>query len=564
MVSTWCQVADEKRSDSNRRSSAIVAAAYLLDAGRSVCLIDRLTEPGGWVRMTELGACGFLHDRWSALHPAFVSGPVWAEMGPDLRRHGLEYVTAPLATGLPDGRAAVGPVDPQALMEELDRLGESAGWNDLFAAVGPHLQPVLSLLGSGLDGSEADATLATLISGSRERALPFGQLLTGSAVGLVNDYFKTKEPRSLAAPWPLHLGAGPEDPASALWAAFALAALAAGNPTPVGGSDRLANAVVALVAERGGDTFCNVDVDEIVVRNDRAVGIRAIDGATINAREAVIVSATPEQLYGRLLRDSPGIPTGVRTQARAYRYRRGCFQLNLALSARPRFRDSRLDAGGAINLGRGVDTLVTSVRQAEAGLLPQYPSISWHEPTTVDPTRAPEGRAVVRLQVLDAPISPSGDAAGTRYGAQGWDPDTAEAFADRVLAEAELHVAGLAGLVLERHITTPADLAGQSPNAGPGDHAASENSLAQAFTQRPIPAHAGGYRTAMPGVWLIGAATWPAPGVNGASGRAVVKELIGWMLPGCGRRGRRRLGCGSAGLSRMNPGSDNREDDERK
>jgi phytoene dehydrogenase-like protein len=32
---------------------------------------------------------------------------------------------------------------------------------------------------------------------------------------------------------------------------------------------------------------------------------------------------------------------------------------------------------------------------------------------------------------------------------------------------------------------------------------------------------------AVPGVWLIGAATWPAPGVNGASGRAVAKELIG-------------------------------------
>jgi phytoene dehydrogenase-like protein len=509
--------------------NALVAAAYLLDAGRSVCLLDRMTEPGGWVRTEELGAPGFLHDRWSALHPAFVGGPVWAEMGSDLSRHGLEYVTAPLATGssLPDGRAAVAPVDPQAFMEELDRLGESAGWNDLFAAIGPHLQPLLSLLGSGLDGAEAEATLAALISGSRESALPFGQLLTGSAVGLVNDYFRTEEFRSLAAPWPLHLGAGPEDPASALWAAFALAALAAGNPTPVGGSGRLADALVALVTERGGDMFCDVDVDEIVVRNGRAVGIRTTDGATIKAGEAVIVSATPGQLYGRLLRDSPGIHTGVRTQASAYRYRRGCFQLNLALSARPRFRDSRLDAGGGINVGRGVDALVTSVRQAEAGLLPQFPSISWHEPTAVDPTRAPEGRAVVRLQILDAPLSPSGDAGGTRYGGQGWDADTAEAFADRVLAEAELHVPGLTGLVLERHITTPADLAGQSPNAGPGDHAAGENSLAQAFTQRPLPAHAGGYRTAVPGAWLIGAATWPGPGVNGASGRAVAKELIG-------------------------------------
>jgi hypothetical protein len=68
-----------------------------------------MTQPGGWARTEELGASGFQHDRWSSLHPAFVGGPAWAELGPDLRRHGLEYVTAPLATAssLSDGRTAL-------------------------------------------------------------------------------------------------------------------------------------------------------------------------------------------------------------------------------------------------------------------------------------------------------------------------------------------------------------------------------------------------------------------------------------------------------------------------
>jgi phytoene dehydrogenase-like protein len=367
--------------------NALVAAAYLLQAGRSVVLLDQMSQPGGWVRTEELGAPGFHHDRWSSMHSAFVRGPAWAELGPDLARHGLEYVTAPLATGssLPDG---------------------------------------------------------------------------------------------------------------------------------------------GLVTERGGDVVCGVDVDEILVRDGRAAGIRTADGTTVTAGEAVIASVTPDQLYGRLLRDAPGVPAGVRAQAAGYRFRRGCFQLNLALSARPSFADPRLNLGGPHNLGRGLAELVTSVRQAEAGLLPEHPSISWHEPTAVDPTRAPEGRALARLQVLDAPHTPVGDAAGTAYGASGWTASAAEAFADRVLAEAELHVPGLTGLVLERHVTTRADLAQASPNAGPGDHAAGDGSLAQGFVQRPIPAHAGGYRTAVPGVWLIGAATWPGAGVNGTSGRAAARALI--------------------------------------
>jgi phytoene dehydrogenase-like protein len=508
--------------------TALVAAAYLLDAGRSVCLLERMSEPGGWVRTSELGARGFHHDRWSALHPLLVGSPVWAELGPDLRRHGLEYITAPVATGssLPDGRAAVVPVDPEAFAGELERLGETAAWNDLFAAAGPHLQTITSLVGDGLDSPQAEATLAELLRDSRESTLPFGQLLAGSAVDLVRSHFHTEELRSVAAPWPLHFGAGPEAPASAVWAVMTLGALAGGVPTPVGGSGRLTDALVGLVTEHGGDVLCGADVDQILVRDGKAAGVRTAEGETVDAGEAVIVSATPDQLYGRLLRNAPGVPSPVRVQAARYRYLRGCFQMALALSERPRFLDPRLDAGGCINLGRGVDALVTSVRQAEAGVLPRHPSIAWHEPTAVDATRAPDGKAVARLQVMDVPHTPSGDAAGTRYGANGWDPSTTDAFADRVLAEAELHAPGLTSLVLERHLTTPADLANASPSAGPGDHAAGDNSLVQGFIQRPIPAHGGGYRTAVPGAWLIGAATWPGAGVSGASGRAVARALI--------------------------------------
>ncbi|HUB40076.1 MAG TPA: NAD(P)/FAD-dependent oxidoreductase [Streptosporangiaceae bacterium] len=508
--------------------NALVAAAYLLAAGRSVCLLDRMGQPGGWVRTAELGAPGFCHDQWSAVHPAFVGGPAWAELGPDLRRHGLEYVTGPLTVGssLPDGRTAVCPADQHEFAAELSRLGESYGWNALFEHVSPYLSSLFGLLGAGLDSAAARASLAAVVRDSQQSALPFSQLLTTGAAELVRRYFGTEELRFLAAPWPLHFGASPDDPPSAFLAVFALAAFAAaGAPAPVGGSGRLAQALAGLVTERGGDLFCGMDVDQVMVRDGRACGILTSGGEQVAAREAVVVSGTPDQLYGRLLREVAGVPAGVRDQAAGYRYKRGCFQINLALSARPRFRDKRLDAGGGINLGRGLDQLLTSVRQAEAGLLPAHPSISWHEPTALDPSRAPDGRAVARLQVLEAPLAPRGDAAGTQCGTSGWDDAASRSFADRVLAEAELHLPGLTGLVLERHITTPADLAASNPNAGPGDHAAGDNSLAQAFTQRPIPAHGGGHRTSVPGLWLIGAATWPGPGVSGASGRAVAQAL---------------------------------------
>jgi len=69
------------------------------------------------------------------------------------------------------------------------------------------------------------------------------------------------------------------------------------------------------------------------------------------ATRAAIARTTPVWLYGRLLRDGPGIRISTQVQGRRYRFRGGCFQINLALSARPRFADSQLDGGGAINGG---------------------------------------------------------------------------------------------------------------------------------------------------------------------------------------------------------------------
>jgi phytoene dehydrogenase-like protein len=56
-------------------------------------------------------------------------------------------------------------------------------------------------------------------------------------------------------------------------------------------------------------------------------------------------------------------------------------------------------------------------------------------------------------------------------------------------------------------------------------HGAGHNALSQGLTQRPIPAHGGGYATVGPGLSLIGGSTWPGPGVSGTSGRTVARTL---------------------------------------
>src|SRR5882757_827976 len=508
--------------------NALVAAAYLVKAGRSVCLLERAPVPGGLVRSEELTLPGFVHDTYSALHPSFVHGPVFSELGAELGEHGLRYVQGPVSTGasLPDGRTSVISTDPDALADELDRLGERSAWTQLMTDVAPHLESLIPLLGMDLASPAAAGLLDRLRRDGADTALPYATLLTGTGHDLLGERFRSAELRCALLPWLLHLGIGPEEAGGALWAGLLPALLLGGNPAPIGGSGRLAEALSALVTGHGGEIRTDVEVNAVLVEDGRAVGVRTEDGEQLRAGVAVVASTTPDQLYGRLLRDAGAVPAAIRAQAARYRYRRGCFQLNLALSGKPRFTDPRLDQGGAFNLGRGVEELIISVRQADDGLLPAHPSISWHEPTALDSGRAPAGRAVVRLQVLDAPLRPVGDAGGEINTDGGWTQSVSDRFADRVIAEAAEHVKGLPELVMARHLLSPTELARASPNVGPGDHAAGHNALSQGFEQRPIPAHRGGYGTAVPGMYLIGAATWPGPGINGASGRAVARALL--------------------------------------
>jgi phytoene dehydrogenase-like protein len=530
-MSTSTSVADSATYDVvfvGAGHNALVAAAYLARAGRSVCLLDQGPVPGGSVRSEELTLPGFVHDTYSAMHPSYVFGPVHAELGPELAAHGLEYVQGEvgMAASLADGRSAVIGTDSAALVTELERLGEHEAWNGLMADLGPSLESLFPLLGMDLTTPEAAGLLERLRGAEASSALPFSTLLSASGYDLFTERFRSEELRAALMPWLLHVGLGPQEAGGALWAGLLPLFATMGNPAPVGGSGRLAEALTALVTANGGEIRTGVLVDEILTRDGRAGGVRTADGEQITARTAVIASTTPDQLYGRLLRDVASVPAGVRAQAKRYSYRRGCFQINLALSARPRFADSRLDAGGGLHLLRGVDELLTSVRQAGAGYLPEHPLIAWHEPTAVDPGRAPAGKAVVRIQLLDIPLRPIGDAAGQIAAEGEWTTSVAERLADRAIAEASEHVKGLADLVLARHLLTPADLARANPNTGSGDHGSGHNALSQAFTQRPIPAHRGGYATAVPGVYLIGAATWPGPSVSGSSGRAVALQLL--------------------------------------
>ena len=161
----------------------------------------------------------------------------------------------------------------------------------------------------------------------------------------------------------------------------------------------------------GVDLRTGVEAERIVTRAGEAVAVVA-GGEQTQALRAVIANTTPTQLYGRLL-DAGDAPAVASEQGRRFRYSpRAGMQIHVALDAPLRWRDRRLDRVPIVHLSGGVQSVTLACAQAAAGLLPAEPTIVVGQPSVVDASRAPEGRAILWIQLQQVPYAPRGDAAG--------------------------------------------------------------------------------------------------------------------------------------------------------
>src|SRR5947207_494451 len=130
------------------------------------------------------------------------------------------------------------------------------------------------------------------------------------------------------------------------------------------------------------------------------------------AARAVRAKAKPTQLYARRLPDTAGRPE-VADGARRFRDGRAEMQIHFALSAPPSWQgDERLGKTAIVHVTPGLDGVSRAVNEAERGLLPAEATVVVGQPLTMDPSRAPEGKGILWIQLQELPWRVKGDAAG--------------------------------------------------------------------------------------------------------------------------------------------------------
>ncbi|RMH48089.1 MAG: NAD(P)/FAD-dependent oxidoreductase, partial [Alphaproteobacteria bacterium] len=493
--------------------NALACAAHLAHRGWSVAVFEQAAEPGGAVRSGEYTLPGFRHD-WGAMNLSLFAGSGFhARHAEELRRHGLEFapVADCFATAWPDGRWIGVSTDLEATAARIAAFSprDAETWRRLAAAFPAAAAPILGLMGRPMGMRAIACFLRDLLRGGGfSGAGETLRFLLRSPRDWLTETFESPELHAMLAAWGMHLDFAPDIAGGALFPYLeGMANQNFGMVLGRGGADCMIRALCGMLAARGGELHCNAPVTRILRRGNRAVGIRLADGTEIAARRAVIAGVAPRALPGLL---GAAVSRPFDRAMERFRHAPGTMMIHLALSDLPAWPDPALRRFAYVHLAPDLDSITRAYSQALGGLLPEAPAIVVGQPTAIDPSRAPEGRHILWLQVRMAPGRIRGDAAG-RIAATDW-AEAAEPFAERALDILDRHAPGIRDRILGRRVFSPADLEAWNPNLVGGDQIGGSHHLAQNFLFRPAWGHADG-STPVAGLHMVGASVWPGAGV---------------------------------------------------
>ena len=510
--------------------NGLATAIYLAARGWSVGVFEAKPEAGGAVKTRELTLPGFRHDLAAMNLSMFAGSPFLREFGERLGRHGLAFAPAEdcFASVFPDKTwfgisktmdktmarlQALSPRDAESFGRLMSKFGEDA----------PH---IFGLLGNAMPSW---AAFKVVWNAWRQKGtawtLDMLRFLLSSTRTWADANFENPKVKATLAAWGMHLDFPPDVAGGALFPYLeTMANQAFGMVIGKGGAGTMIKAMTGLLAELGGELHLGSPVKEVTQSAGSADGVLLSSGEKISARKAVIANVTPAILFGRLLPQGSG-NAGADAKFKSFRAGPGTMMLHLALKAPLKWKaGAELSNFAYVHIAPSFEYMTKAYTSAMDGLLPEAPVLVVGQPTAIDPTRAPEGKHTLWVQVRVLPRHVQGDAAGGIKG-KDW-AKIKESYADRVIALIGSYAPGVAKAILGRAVFSPDDLEAENPCLVGGDNLSGSHHLDQNFLFRPV---AGYSRYSMPlaRLYMCGAATWPGAGTGAGSG-----YLLGKMLGG--------------------------------
>ncbi|MBJ7899584.1 MAG: FAD-dependent oxidoreductase [Cyanobacteria bacterium RI_101] len=529
--------------------NGLVCAAYLLKAGFRVLLLEKRPVPGGAATTEELlpdTAPGFRFNRCAIDHEFIFLGPVIQELG--LQNWGLEYLfpDPSIFCPQPNGDYFLAYRSLEKTCEDIARYSAADArqyqafiqhWQGLLKAIQPLFnvppQDVLEIIGA-YDWESLNAVWR--LAGSKNKALDFIRTMLNSPEDVLNEWFDCERVKAPLARLASEIGAPPSQKGAASGMMMVAMRHQAGIARPRGGTGALTQALVNLVQSLGGKILTEQRVKRILVEDGRAVGVETAT-QVYRASQGVVANVDARRVFLDLLDPGAVPPLRRRLERRIVNNNESLLKIDCALAGLPTFSAAQ----GRPELLQGTILIADSLRHveeahalAQMGQIPdRNPSLYLDIPTLLDPSMAPEGKHTLWIEFF-APYEIAG-AEGTGLAGTGWTTERKEQVADRVIAKLADYAPDLPGLIIDRHVESPAEL-GERLGAYRGNYYHLDMTLDQMMFLRPLPEIAN-YQTPVQNLYLTGAGAHPGGSISGMPGRNCARVFLK-------RKGNRRFFAG--------------------
>jgi phytoene dehydrogenase-like protein len=376
--------------------NALILQSYLGLAGlKTISLERRHVAGGGLATEEDPRHPGVLHNTHSFYHRAITQMPWYRDL--ELERHGASYLQPDLNVVLlrKDGEALEWWTDFEKTFESFSRFSRRDAqvlreWRERFI---PIVEKIL--IPESRSPPIPHERRRSLLETSDEGKL----LLEVSAISPLEFVRREFEHPLIQAGLLFFNGLREVDPCCKGFGHHIPALLAASGKAQMclGGSIQLAHALSSAVQKTGGDIRLRVRLRQIIVENDRAVGVETDDGDFISARYFVVSSLNPQQTFLELL-DRSVMPAAWREKAENFKYNvlAPLFALYVTLAEPPHYRAWErapyLKNALMVILGlEQTDQFLRIIEHHNEGTIPL--TVMWGScPTLFDPSQAPAGR----------------------------------------------------------------------------------------------------------------------------------------------------------------------------
>ena len=494
--------------------NGLVAATYLARAGADVLVLERRDFVGGACITEEL----FPGFRVSSC--SYICHLLQRKVIDDLqlREHGLAIhpVDPYRFQPFPDGNYLLRWHHAADSEAEIARLapGDVAGYRRYRAFMD---RAAGILYRSFLTDPPTLAEISAQVRGSADEAV-WERMLTGNVHDLVEEHFASPQVR--AAFIDAQDACDPRAPGSILALAYFdcdLSTDPADLGIPHGGMGAITGAMARAARAAGAEIRTGTPVTRILLRAGRAVGVELPDGKRIEC-DTVVSGADPKRTFLGLV-DPGELAPELAVSVPRLKSEVSYLKFHAALDELPdftRYLGGRYDEKllVQIRICPSVDYFLRSGDDARAGRPSSAPVMHIQIPSVLDRSLVPEGKHVMSVWVLYAPVRP-------RQGT--WD-ELRERTGEGIIEAIDEYAPGFRESVRDWELFTPQELERRVALTD-GNIRHLDMTSAQMLANRPHRLLSG-YRTPVAGLYLCGAGTHTGGEVTGAPGHNAAHAIL--------------------------------------